>query len=1056
MQRPFRRLLAYLAELCPFLIALILLVMLWVFLVCLLGDQAMAQSSGYTQVTATITDPHGTVYQNCRGSAQFANESTLSQQPLLGGSTFQLSVPVSGCDAFGHLSMRLADNNVVQPTPSQWLFQICDQTDKYCFSAYITITGSSQDISATLSAAAAVLPVTGSGGITSVGTAPSGSCVAGAIEQLTPNGLLYTCQSGTWGLLTGSGGLPGSLTGIVYAAAGVPSSATSTQLQTAIGVGVYDTSGAAAGVQTNLNTEVNRAETAESGLVSLSGSYTNPNWLSTLAWSKLTGVFQNTAVNTHCVQFYVNGTTIQLQDAGAICGTGGSGANANGSYWVAGSANAPANAINLGGLSSGLLKITVSSGVATPAVAVAGTDFQAPLTNPVTGPGSGATVGHLAVMGNTAGTSITDGGAVPTLSSLGAAAANASTSVDGQTCALGSSCSHTLAAFGAGALANGSTATTQTAGDSSTDVATDAFVANGLAGKQSTLTNPVTASVSGVTVTDPGTTANVPMVSNGSHGMQPSASGALGTGAFAPAYSLPAATSSTLGGVKPDGTTITNSSGAISCTPATSSQLGCVKPDGTTVTVSSGVISAAGAGQPATVYTTCPSSLPATSATVVLNTGSTACTGTTTVPSSAPTGYTVNVINGSSVTQQINPASGTTVTQYSGLGTTSGAITIYAGDNVTITAVNSTTYVAQFGSLNPYMVFNEINLQGSVAQANARANIGAQATLTNPVTGPASAPASNDPACFNGTSNTSIKDCGYTVNSAAKDGNISSDGSGNETVGSLTAGTTVTAKALYGPASPFTSDQACSSGNYWIAPIAGTTNAWRMCSNGTLSTIGGSITAAAMVTALNGQTGCTTAGYVWDVADDKCIASGGAPAGSGVVTDSSGTLGVVDTGTTANIALVSTTGHSVAPASGTVTTGGTNNGVLVPNGLFTVGTLSNFTTTNGYAVSVGSMVWVSDPAYCGDVTTGSGTAMKELLECKTVSSGACTAWQAYCTPYPPTAIASLPTCASALEGQHFVATTCNASCSAGGTCTTGGSTHCELYCNGSSYYETGR
>ena len=42
------------------------------------------------------------------------------------------------------------------------------------------------------------------------------------------------------------------------------------------------------------------------------------------------------------------------------------------------------------------------------------------LTNPVTGPGSGATVGHMAVMGNASGTSITDGGAVPTLANLGA------------------------------------------------------------------------------------------------------------------------------------------------------------------------------------------------------------------------------------------------------------------------------------------------------------------------------------------------------------------------------------------------------------------------------------------------------------------------------------------------------------------------------------------------------------------------------------------------------------------------------------------------------------
>jgi hypothetical protein len=43
---------------------------------------------------------------------------------------------------------------------------------------------------------------------------------------------------------------------------------------------------------------------------------------------------------------------------------------------------------------------------------------QATLTNPVTGPGSGATVGHLAVMGNTAGTSIIDGGAVPSAYTL--------------------------------------------------------------------------------------------------------------------------------------------------------------------------------------------------------------------------------------------------------------------------------------------------------------------------------------------------------------------------------------------------------------------------------------------------------------------------------------------------------------------------------------------------------------------------------------------------------------------------------------------------------------
>lgn len=59
---------------------------------------------------------------------------------------------------------------------------------------------------------------------------------------------------------------------------------------------------------------------------------------------------------------------------------------------------------------------------------------------------------------------------------------------------------------------------------------------------------------------------------------------------------IPAATTSAIGGVKTDGSTITNSSGTISCTTATTSQLGCIKPDGSTITISGGVISSTGGG----------------------------------------------------------------------------------------------------------------------------------------------------------------------------------------------------------------------------------------------------------------------------------------------------------------------------------------------------------------------------------------------------------------------------------------------------------------------------
>ena len=122
-------------------------------------------------------------------------------------------------------------------------------------------------------------------------------------------------------------------------------------------------------------------------------------------------------VSGNCVEWGSAG----IADTGAPCGSGsGGGANALGYYFVAQAANAPANAMNLGALTTGLLKVTVSGNVATPSTATAGTDYAAPNAN-------------------TTGT-----------------AANLS---------------------GAPALPNGTTASTQTAGDATTKLATDAFVA---------------------------------------------------------------------------------------------------------------------------------------------------------------------------------------------------------------------------------------------------------------------------------------------------------------------------------------------------------------------------------------------------------------------------------------------------------------------------------------------------------------------------------------------------------------------------------------------------
>jgi hypothetical protein len=52
-------------------------------------------------------------------------------------------------------------------------------------------------------------------------------------------------------------------------------------------------------------------------------------------------------------------------------------------------------------------------------------------------------------------------------------------------------------------------------------------------------------------------------------------------------------------------------------------------------------------------------------------------------------------------------------------------------------------------------------------------------------------------------------------------------------------------------------------------------------------------------------------------------------------------------------------------------------------------------------------------------------------------------------------IGSAPACNSTNESQEGVATDCNATCANGATCTTGGSTHCPIYCNGSVWVEQG-
>jgi hypothetical protein len=132
----------------------------WLLTFVLLTGSAFAQLT--TAVTAQVADVNGSPYVNCQWSVTFVGQSTA---PGVGpyAPAALLNGQQGKCDSTGLLTLSLADNvNTVTPTPSQWQFNICSASGypagPYCFQKLLTITGTSQNISAALTAVAPVLP----------------------------------------------------------------------------------------------------------------------------------------------------------------------------------------------------------------------------------------------------------------------------------------------------------------------------------------------------------------------------------------------------------------------------------------------------------------------------------------------------------------------------------------------------------------------------------------------------------------------------------------------------------------------------------------------------------------------------------------------------------------------------------------------------------------------------------------------------------------------------------------------------------------------------------
>jgi hypothetical protein len=140
----------------------------YALLFCLiLAMPALAQN---TSITGTVTDPNGLPY---------AGGTVMPQLVLVGGASptvngFFYIPPTSpsGLNSAGVFSVTLPANASISPAGSQWKFTVCSGAGSIqpaggkgsvCFNVTVTISGTSQDLSTTLQAAAPALAFAGGG-----------------------------------------------------------------------------------------------------------------------------------------------------------------------------------------------------------------------------------------------------------------------------------------------------------------------------------------------------------------------------------------------------------------------------------------------------------------------------------------------------------------------------------------------------------------------------------------------------------------------------------------------------------------------------------------------------------------------------------------------------------------------------------------------------------------------------------------------------------------------------------------------------------------------------
>jgi len=104
-----------------------------------------------TAVSATVIDQNAIPYAG--GQVTVAFTPNTASPVYTGGGTFQTSYSAQ-LDATGSFTLPIPDNTKVAQPSTQWVFNVCAADGTTCFNSTQTISGSSQSLSAALSAVA--------------------------------------------------------------------------------------------------------------------------------------------------------------------------------------------------------------------------------------------------------------------------------------------------------------------------------------------------------------------------------------------------------------------------------------------------------------------------------------------------------------------------------------------------------------------------------------------------------------------------------------------------------------------------------------------------------------------------------------------------------------------------------------------------------------------------------------------------------------------------------------------------------------------------------------